>query len=315
MSTPRDESLTHVEADEDRPFDILIKSSQNSAQSGVPAHSQYLARGSNVFKSMLELGAPGSASVPSFESENQLPVVEVNERHEVLVLLINFLETPPAFPPSYVNNAMPSSPVPRDNDSPGQVLPWPLLTTLLDLADKYEFSDNTLALLHAHLQSHASSYPLQVYALASRLELGAIASLASSFLLHPPMHRYSVSDIKILPSATTYHLLLVLQTHRLQKLKEIVTDEPLFPHDYGACPKHGTAIARSAWEGRKAIVLEHVNAGSLVADMMDCDEDIKMELKHCVDCCLGWERAVEMMRYKAGKVPREITQLPTTALD
>ncbi|KAJ1309657.1 hypothetical protein OPQ81_006424 [Rhizoctonia solani] len=315
MATPRDQRQESIDigakAEHDSPFDILVQSTQSPAQEAIPAHSQRLAKGSHVFQSMLELGSPVAPNEMSSASENQLPIVEVDERYEILALLVNLLERPPQLPPATVTSYAPSSAIPSVEDPPSSILPWPLVTTLLDVADKYDFSDDILALLHAHLRVHASSHPLPVYALASRLGLSAIASHASSFLLYPSMHQYSVSEIKLLPSATSYHLLLILQTRRLENLKEILDNEMLFPHDYGACSKHGTASAKSVWEARKAIVLNHVDASSSIADMMSCDGEIKQELKNCAKCCLGWERAVEMIRYKAGKVVREISQLPS----
>ncbi|KDN42146.1 hypothetical protein RSAG8_07004, partial [Rhizoctonia solani AG-8 WAC10335] len=301
MSTPRDQSQDidiDAKVKADRPFDILVKSTQSPAREAIPAHSECLLdKGSHVFQSMLELGSNETSSA----SENQLPTVEVDERYEILVLLVNLLESPPQLPPATVTSYIPASAVPSTGDPPGTVLPWPLVTTLLDAADKYDFTNDILVLLHAHLQSHASSHPLPVYALTSRLGLSSIASHASSFLLHPPMHQYSVSEIKILPSATSYHLLLILQTRRLESLKKTLGNEMLFPHDYGACSKHGTASAKSVWEARKEVALNHVDASSSIADMMAYDEETKQQLKNCDECCLAWERAVEMMRYKAGK--------------
>ncbi|KAG8737530.1 hypothetical protein FRC10_008079 [Ceratobasidium sp. 414] len=302
------------------PYDILVKSTQDPAQDTIPAHSQRLARGSHVFQSMIEIGSPTLAQHSNALDNANLPIVEIDERHELLVMLVNLLETPPELPPPTVNNHTPSSAVPLDSDPPGRTLPWPLVVTLLDMADKYNLSENILARLHAHVRSHASSHPLQVYALASHLQLGEIASLASSFLLYPPMHEYPLSEIKALPSAASYHLLLVLQTHRLEKLRNVVATESIFPHEYGACSKHGTSPAKLAWETRRTFVLDNLHAGSYVADMMQCDEQVRRELKDCPDCCLGWERAVEMIRhsdhskYKAGKVPREISQLPNDTL-
>ncbi|KAG8772826.1 hypothetical protein FRC12_002874 [Ceratobasidium sp. 428] len=292
------------------PYDILVKSTQDLAKDPIPAHSQRLALGSQVFQSMVEVGSLTPAQqLDALDSAN-LPIVEVDERYELLALLVNLLESPPELPPPTANNQTPSSAIPLDNDPPGSVLPWPLMVTLLDLADKYDLSESILSGLHAHIRSHATSHPLQVYALASRLELREIASLASSFLLYPPMHEHPLSDIKALPSAISYHLLLVLQIHRLEKLRNIVATEPIFPHEYGACAKHGTSPAKLAWETRRTLVLTNLHAGSSVADMMQHDDEVRKELKNCIDCCLGWERAVEMIRYKAGKVPREISQLP-----
>ncbi|QRW00639.1 hypothetical protein RhiJN_28657 [Ceratobasidium sp. AG-Ba] len=293
------------------PYDILIQSAQDPAQAAIPAHAQRLARGSHVFQSMLEIGSLAQTNAPH---TSDLPVVQVDERPELLALLISLLETPPELPPPAVNNQGPSSAVPLSSDPPSSTLPWPLVVTLLDIADKYDLSEDILTRLHAHVRSHAPSYPLQVYALASRLDLNDIASLASSFLLHPPMHEYPLSEIAVLPTASSYHLLLVLQMHRLPKLRNILATEPIFPHDYGACSKHGTASARAIWESRRESVLEHIHSGSDIANMMQCDEEVRTELKNCSDCSLGWERAVEMMRYKAGKVPREISQLPSDIL-
>ncbi|KAH7340986.1 hypothetical protein B0J17DRAFT_627266 [Rhizoctonia solani] len=319
MFTPRDQSQDDIGIDAkpkaDRPFDILVKSTQNPGREAIPAHCEYLAKGSHVFQSMLELGSSVAFNETSSVSENQLPIVEIDERYEILVLLVNLLESPPQFPPATATSCLPSSAVPSNSDLPGSVLPWPLVTTLLDAADKFDFTDDILALLHAHLRSHASSHPLPVYALASRLGLSSIKSHASSFLLHPPMHQYSISEIKLLPSTTSYHLLLILQSRRLESLKEILGNEMLFPHDYGACSKHGTASAKLVWEARKALVLTHVDASSSIADMMNYDEETKQRLKNCAECCLGWERAVEMIRYKAGKVAREIGQLPKSTLE
>ncbi|CAE6489584.1 unnamed protein product [Rhizoctonia solani] len=319
MSTSRDQSRDDINIDakteSDRPFDILVKSTQSPAQEAIPAHSECLARGSHVFQSMLELGSLAPLNNTDSASENQLPIIEIDERYEILALLVNLLETPPLLPPATAVSYTPSSAIPSSNDPPGSVLPWPLVTTLLDAADKYDFADDILAVLHAHLRSHASSHPLPVYALASRLGLDLIASHTSSFLLHPPMHQHSIAEIKLLPLATSYHLLLILQTRRLESLKELLENELIFPHDYGACSKHGTASAKSVWEARKTMVLSHVDASSSIADMMNYDEETKQQLKSCAECCLGWDRAVEMMRYKAGKVVREINQLSITALE
>ncbi|KAG9126414.1 hypothetical protein FRC07_003518 [Ceratobasidium sp. 392] len=293
------------------PYDILVKSTQDLAQEPIPAHSQRLAFGSHVFRSMIEIGSLTLAQQTNAPDSANLPIVEVDERHELLVLLVNLLEAPPELPPPIANNQNPSSAVPLDSDPPGRTLPWPLVVTLLDIADKYDLSEGILSGLRAHVRSHASSHPLQVYALSSRLELREIASLASSFLLYPPMHEHSLSEIKALPSAISYHLLLVLQTYRLEKLRNIVATEPIFPHEYGACSKHGTSPAKLTWETRRTSVLDSLHAGLSVADMMQCDDEVRQELKGCSDCCLGWERAVEMIRYKAGKVPREISQLPS----
>lgn len=277
------------------PPDILIKSAQNHALAGIPAHSQRLASGSHVFASMIEVGSlVPTQQLGSLATE--LRTVEVNERPELLVLLVNLLENPPEHPPPTVNDRVPSSAVPLEGEPPRSILPWPLITTLLDLADKYDLSNSIVEVLHGHLRSHAPSYPLQVYGLATTLELSEIASLASSFLLHPPMHQYSASDIKVIPSAVAYHLLLVLQTHRLQGLRTIVEREPLFPHDYGVCSKHGAVTPRQVWETRRTSILDDLHARSLIADLMSCDDEIQKELKNCSDCCLGWERAVEMMR-------------------
>ncbi|KAG9103075.1 hypothetical protein FRC06_000275 [Ceratobasidium sp. 370] len=245
------------------PHDILVKSAQDPAQDAIPAHSQRLALGSHAFQSMIEIGSLTLAQQSNALDNTNLPIVEVDERYELLVMLVNLLETPPELPPPTVNNHTPASAVPLGNDPPGRTLPWPLVVTLLDMADKYDLSEDILTRLHAHVRSHAPSYPLQVYALASRLQLGEIASLASSFLLHPPMHEYPLSEIQVLPSAVSYHLLLVLQTHRLAKLRNVVATEPIFPHEYGACSKHSTSPAKLAWETRRTFVLDNLHAGSM----------------------------------------------------
>lgn len=151
---------------------------------------------------------------------------------------------------------------------PKDAIPFPLLPLLFTLADKYALAPDIMQVLHTHLLAYASSFPLQVYGLATRLGLERISAKASIFLLHPPLHTYSLAQIEVIPTAQAYHKLLLLQRHRVVKLRELLLTEELFPHGYGACPQHKDA-ATVLWDTKKKDLVGRIESGMLVARLRE----------------------------------------------
>lgn len=122
-------------------------------------------------------------------------------------------------------------------------------------------------------------YPLKVYGIATKYALDWIADDASMFLIHPPMHTYTLEEISIIPTAVAYHKLFVLQHHRTTKLREILRGEELFPHHYGECPKHAGS-ANALWCHKKDGLFGEVDSGASFRGLRcdsraDCPEIIR----------------------------------------
>ena len=139
-------------------------------------------------------------------------------------------------------------------------IPFPILPTLLSLADKYALSETVQHVLHTHLAAYASTYPLRVYGYATSLGLETIAARTSAFLLDPPLSSHAARDVNVIPSAEAYHKLVQLHDYRIRKLGEVLMGEEIFPHGYGKCPRHG-AKTQEVWEGRKKVVIGKIRAG------------------------------------------------------
>jgi len=191
------------------------------------------------------------------------------------------------------------------------LIPLPILTPLFYLIDKYD-SPVCHAALANHLKSHAQQSPLEVYSLAHQLDLTSIAAHASQYLHSPPLETYTVNDvIRLFPSLLAYHRLVLLHAHRKEKLREIVLNEEVFPHDYGLCHrlKHGEET-RKLWETHQRSLALRVTAGmDLPAEMAI----IVGSLNGCPTCKLAAERAIAMMQYKVDKVAWKFDRVPGTS--
>ncbi|KAG1743511.1 hypothetical protein EDB19DRAFT_1579077, partial [Suillus lakei] len=120
----------------------------------------------------------------------------------------------------------------------GSVIPFPVLPSMIQLADKYGLPKKIICSLHLHVQANAATNLLLVYAYATTHNLPKIAAAASAHLLYPPLSSYSKEDIQIIPTVTTYHELLRLHKYWKYRLRHILLNEDIFPHGYGTCPVH-----------------------------------------------------------------------------
>ena len=145
--------------------------------------------------------------------------------------------------------------------TPKSSVPLPLLPSLYVLADKYAVNDSIVHALHTHLASYKSTSPLQVYAQAAKLGLDELMNETSVYLVHPPLSSYTVEEVSIIPSTGAYHKLLLLQSHREKKLKEILLGEDIFPHGYGECPEH-KAATMSMWDQRRRDIVGRIESGA-----------------------------------------------------
>lgn len=186
----------------------------------------------------------------------QEAVLDLNETGHALAMLFRLIQHPPA-PPPIDNSGGTSRRLKLDAES---VIPFPILPSMLRLADKYGVSETITSSLHLHLQSNAAINPLPVYAYATAHDLPKIAAQASAHLLHPPLSSYTKEDIQIIPTVTAYHELLRLHDYRKSRLREILLNEDLFPHGYGTCPLH-RRWATQLWEQKRMYMATQIEAG------------------------------------------------------
>lgn len=207
--------------------------------------------------------------------------------------------------------------------APKDAIPLPILTKILELAEKYMVKPSIVEPLHTHLRAHRMVCPLKVYGLAIKYGLDQIAHDTSMFLIHPLLHTYSVEEISVIPTAVALHKLLLLQQHRGIELRKILHDEYLFPHHYGECPRHARS-ANQLWVKKKYALLGKVNSGTLQSSQafdlgkLHCDAlivvltalftcpytgtDVAAEmtaslkdLGGCETCYKGWSAAKDML--------------------
>lgn len=187
--------------------------------------------------------------------------LDLDEPSPNLNILFNFLHHPPA--PAVTP---PKSPKHHnwgrvEARFPESTIPFPLIPTLLRLADKYAFTEAHVKCLHTHLGSYASIYPLRVYGYASELGLTELAAKTTMYLLDPPLSSYTAEEVKVIPSAEAYHQLVVLHEFRIRKLKELLMNESIFPHGYGRCSKHAGRTEK-LWGQQKEVVAGRIEAGT-----------------------------------------------------
>ena len=177
--------------------------------------------------------------------------LDLDEPADVLNVLLTLLHTPPQ-PPQKI----PKLPA-FEYDT---VIPFPLLPRMLQLADKYSLPETILQSLIAHLATHVSSYPLEVYGFAVARGLDNLAIDASKHLLHPPLSAYSPKQIRIIPTPEAWHKLVILHEGRIRGLRKILLEEELFPYGYGVCSLHRNRTL-SLWNQRKMEILHKIEAG------------------------------------------------------
>jgi len=189
---------------------------------------------------------------------------------------------------------------------PDAAIPFPLIPTLIALAEKYALHQPVLHSLHSHLAAYASIYPLRVYGYSVQMGLDEVAGEASMYLLHPPLSTYTAEDVSVIPTAEAYHKLVLLHDHRTTRLRTLLMDEAIFPHGYGKCTKHHKSTA-TLWEQTKKTVAERILPDTDIAIEMAV---VQQKVGSCPICYKAWEAAVSMLGYKAGKVCKRADQLP-----
>lgn len=192
--------------------------------------------------------------------EPETKIVDVYESASAIETLLRLLHYPPSVYPATdrKERGFPKYAI----VNPESAIPFPILPVLYDLVDKYAVSPQVVQALNSNLQAYASTFPLKVYGLASRMSLDSIADEASAFLVQPPLHTYTLEEVKIIPTAEAYHKLLKLQQYRVEKIRDILAHEQLFPHGYGVCNTHKEA-ALTSWDRKKKTLLSdnRIDAG------------------------------------------------------
>ncbi|KZT19372.1 hypothetical protein NEOLEDRAFT_1142150 [Neolentinus lepideus HHB14362 ss-1] len=255
--------------------------------------------GSEIFRDMFLFCDPSPAVAGD-------QVLKLQENASTLATLLRLLHNPPA------PIAAPCSEEDEDDiDITARVdidnvIPLPVLRTLLDLADKYALSDSIVHSLHSHLAAQVSLFPLEIYAYAVQHGLRKIATDASAYLLYPSLSTYTSREISIIPSSEAYHELVLLHYERVKQLKDLLRGEEIFPHGYGKCLRHGDDT-RLAWGTYKHNLILKLEAGTDVTAEM---RGISSTLHQCEVCHRACEAALDMLDYKFRKVIKRIDQLP-----
>ncbi|KZT52754.1 hypothetical protein CALCODRAFT_441119 [Calocera cornea HHB12733] len=257
--------------------DLTIRSSLDGAT--FPARSSSLVSASIVFDDMFSICTPTDS-----------PVIDLLEPSGTLLQLLQFIHYPP-------------SPYSAE-DTP---LPVETISSLLTLADKYQFKTHFLDTIHTHLSAHIAWFPMQVYVLATRCDIPDMADQATAYLHRPPLSKWPESIIKALPSAQAYHTVLRLQAHRMEKFREILLAEDIFPHGYGNCLLHGPATAK-LWERARRTIATRLDAGSDVGEEMQ--QSLLTSVAQCNACGMALNRAVDMLKYKCARVAKVASRVP-----
>ncbi|KAL5534585.1 hypothetical protein ACEPAG_1048 [Sanghuangporus baumii] len=262
----------------------------------VPVHKLKFVEGSEIFADMF------ACCDASGEGRN-LWSVDLYESVNDMTLLVRLIQDAPQTLSGATVREESSE---QSLEHPSAVIPYLLLPRLFALAEKYALKLPVMQILRTHLLAQASIAPLLVYGLATQYSLPEIADDASKFLALTPLERYSLEDIKIVPSAEAYHKLLQLQSYRKRRIKELLMNEDLFPHGYGACSAHKD-FAELMWDKRRRNILPNVHSGSDVARIMSRRLDAK--IRTCNVCKKAWIAATDMLAYKCRKIARRVTQM------
>ncbi|KAG9051583.1 hypothetical protein FS837_004093 [Tulasnella sp. UAMH 9824] len=285
--------------------------------------------GSSVFQDMFSTCddvPPASENSSGAGLDSKSPSMEIHEGTEIFGLFLGLLHSDPIelSKKTEANKSQGGAAQSDDWDTTTQgtvdveeaathtlpsLIPLPILRPLLDLADKYDISPSYLAVLHDHLQRNAPESPLEVYSLATQLELPSIASAASAFLLSRPMATYTTEEVeRYFPTIRSYHLLVRLQAYRKMKLRDVLSKESLFPHGYGKCPKHGDEASK-LWQKHRDDVCGQITPSlDVVGEMAEL---LKAPTFHkCDTCNKGLSAAIDMLQYKVNKVPWSLERVP-----
>jgi hypothetical protein len=213
---------------------------------------------SEIFRNMFDCCDSGFVMSMADDTDQ---VLDLDEPAEMLNILLSLLHTPPP-PPQRKHKICAEGLLARAPIAfePGSIIPFPLLPRMLQLADKYDLSENLQQSLLAHMSSYVSSRPLEVYAFATGRGLQALAVDASKHLLHPRLAAYSPKDIKMIPSTEAWQKLVLLHDVRIRGLREILLGEEIFPHGYGTCSAHKDKTI-TLWGQRKMDIILKVEAG------------------------------------------------------
>ncbi|KDQ20653.1 hypothetical protein BOTBODRAFT_50721 [Botryobasidium botryosum FD-172 SS1] len=268
-----------------------------SVPSGVefPVNRARILAASQVFSDMF--ACCDSNAPPPGGDDTIHDTLQLQESPELLSLLLRIIEAP---------ELSSDDTQPPDADLIlHRTIPFPLLPPLFQLADKYILADAIVRKLEHHLRQNAPSHPFQVFCCATSLNLPLIAACASKYLHSPPLHMYSLSTIRSIPTVEAYHHLVLLHGHRIDRFREILRLEELFPFGYGACPQHMSQI-KQRWDMQKMQLLPLIHAASDIADEMET------ALGHidCPLCARAVTSATAMMKYKCDKVPKSIKKFP-----
>ncbi|KAG1757325.1 hypothetical protein EDB19DRAFT_1623384 [Suillus lakei] len=236
------------------------------------------------------------------ESGPQEAVLDLDETEHALATLFRLIQQPPDPPPMENSDGT----RPRFKLDAGSVIPFPVLPSMIQLADKYGLSETIICSLHLHVQANAATNPLLVYAYATTHNLPKIAAEASAHLLHPPLSSYPKEDIQIIPTVTAYHELLRLHEYRKYRLRDILLNEDIFPHGYGTCPVH-KQWATQLWEQKRVYLATQIEAATDIAGEMG---GLAGQLSSCLLCGKALTAAVEMLQYKCQKVERTVDYVP-----
>ncbi|CAL1696460.1 unnamed protein product [Somion occarium] len=264
---------------------------------------QCLEQGSSVFGDMFSCCESGYVFDSLDEDTHTLDLMESSTN---LNLLFRFLHNPPV---PYEEEKAEKSPIKSSRIHlmfPQSAIPFPLIPSLLKLADKYALSPELTECLYSHLASYASVFPLRVYGYAVELGLDSIAAKTSMYLLDPPLSSYSVEDLKAIPTAEAYHKLVLLHDFRIKRLREILRGESIFPHGYGECSRHAQKTV-FIWERRKEDILHLIEAATDVAAEM---AQVKETFVQCETCTRACTAALSMLEYKCAKVPKRNDRIP-----
>ncbi|KAF7306637.1 hypothetical protein MIND_00455100 [Mycena indigotica] len=253
--------------------------------------------GSLVFRDMF--------SCCDASNDDSSQVLELSEKEAELAILLRLLHTPPDPPVEFIRlprteKVKTHLPIRYDLST---AIPLPIIRLMRALADKYAIEASILKHLEPHLVAHAPEHALEVYSTAVSLGMPLVVNEASQYIL--PLSWYSQDEIKLIPTAISYHNIHRLQTFRVKALQDILLREPLFPHGYGTCPNHDDAAA--IWERTALILSRKIESNSDVGGEM---ESLYYIYQSCSACSKALRAALDMLAYKCRRVPRRLDQLP-----
>lgn len=292
----------------DGPADFRVRSSEPVTTFFVQRSALFAA--SDAFQAMFDVcDAPESTWEDIGRAGKDEPQIseemamDMPEPPDVLEMLFKLIHGPPSPLPSIEDLLHRQYSVKAGEKEPElskisslSAVPIPLLRPLYRVADKYLLREELIRTLDSHLAAHVATQPLQVYAIATYLDLKDLAAYASSHLLSPSLDTYSPAQLSVLPSIESLHLLYILQAHRQTKLREVLSGESIFPHGYGRCDSRGHADKiEEAWRARKRYLLSmgRVTAGTDVALEMSTVTQ-GLECSTCLKACTAAIQLLEV---------------------